>query len=234
MSNGLAKVMIVSLEGGPDITAEFNPKELSFSKSVGWSDDSQGTGTDFPALQFTAGKAIKLSVELLFDKFEESGDVRGIVQSVMKLALIRDDLKRPPMVQLIWGSSDVLFTGGNFTGVVTDVTTKYTMFLNDGVPCRAVVSVSLTQAVSVLAGDKKATASPITAHFVGENPTLKDIQRMHPKTWEKIVAPVDDPNNQAQLNAAIKNGVIMTKPSVTYETVPPKENASDGSTQGAE
>ncbi|MFA5625551.1 MAG: hypothetical protein WC966_10940 [Bradymonadales bacterium] len=230
MSSALRKITIVCLEGGPNIVAEFNPKELSFNKAVEWSDDSQGIATDFPALQFTSGKAIKLSVELLFDRFETGGDVRGIVESVMNLAIIKKELKRPPMVKLVWAGSDVLYTGGVFTGVVNDVTTKYTMFTDNGVPCRAVVSISMTQAEEAYgASDGGADGGGDKVGHkvfnVGDNPTLADIQNKYPDDWGKIVEGVDDPSDPAQLKKIVNNGTIITKVSKPYEA---PANQGDG------
>lgn len=148
----LQKISINSLETGVKVIADFNPKELSFSKAVGWNDDKAGVGTDYPSLQFTAGQAITLSVELLFDQYETGGDVRGIVASVMSLALVDKSLKRPPMVQLLWAGKDVLFAKGEFTGVVDSVQAKYTMFHSTGAPCRASVTIALKQADRVTAG----------------------------------------------------------------------------------
>ncbi len=56
-------------EVGGAVTAMINPKELAYSKSVGWAEQA-GTGRDFPDLQFTAGKAITISLELMFDRYE--------------------------------------------------------------------------------------------------------------------------------------------------------------------
>ena len=59
---------------GKTLAAQYNPQEISFSKSVGWSNGNEGAGTDCPALMFTAGQAISMSLELLFDYYEEASD----------------------------------------------------------------------------------------------------------------------------------------------------------------
>lgn len=151
MSN-FKKIAIQSLdkECPVQIEADFNPKELSFEKSAGWTEESGGKGLDFPNLQFTNGKAIKMSVELLFDAYEKDNkDVRPTISSLMKLVHVCEALERPPVVQVVWNSSDVLFSGGKFFGVVESVSTKYTMFTSDGIPCRATATVSMTQAEKI-------------------------------------------------------------------------------------
>ncbi len=149
--DSVKKVSILALEGdrkGGCISAMYNPKELSFTKSVGWSNDSAGAETDYPALQFTAGQAITLSVELFFDYYEQNGDVRGDVRELIHLCEIQDcdGQKRPPRVQLVWADSNAIGIGKAFCGVVESAQAKYTMFSSSGVPCRASVTVSIKQA----------------------------------------------------------------------------------------
>ncbi|MBQ8036155.1 MAG: hypothetical protein IJ268_04100 [Proteobacteria bacterium] len=146
----MEKLAIVPIEGDntDPIYTMYNPKELSFTKSVGWTDDSVGCGTDFPAIYFTAGKAITLSVELFFDYYEKGGDVRGVVNQLIHLCEIQPvngKEKRPPQVKLVWGAGSPIGSK-DFLCVVEQVVPKYTMFLSNGTPCRASVTVNLKQA----------------------------------------------------------------------------------------
>lgn len=145
----MAKLTIIPIEGdGSAISTMYNPKELSFTKSVGWTDDSVGCGTDFPAIYFTAGKAITFSVELFFDYYEQKGDVRGVVNQLIHLCEIqpiKGKEKRPPQVKLVWGPGAPV-GAKDFLCVVEQVVPKYTMFLSNGTPCRASVTVNLKQA----------------------------------------------------------------------------------------
>jgi hypothetical protein len=141
-----SKVTIYSIESGDKVVAQYNPKELSFSKNVNYT-DNQSDGRDYPTLYFTAGQAISVSVELFFDRYEDNGDVRGDVGAVLKLCLIDSSLKRPPMVQFLWGEKSP-FGDSPFYGVITDASVKYTMF-NDSTPVRASVTVSIKQADTV-------------------------------------------------------------------------------------
>ena len=134
---------------GKTLAAQYNPQEISFSKAVGWSNGNEGTGTDCPALMFTAGQAITMSLELLFDYYEEGLDVRPIVRDFMNLCMVDPSIKRPSAVQLCWVDSNVLGIGKNFIGVIENATAKYTMFSSVGVPVRATVSVSIKQAEEV-------------------------------------------------------------------------------------
>lgn len=152
MSSSYSKVTILPLEGDAQspISTMYNPKEISFTKSVGWSDDSVGCETDYPALAFTAGQAISLSIEFFFDQYEDAdSDVRPKVKSLVHLCEIQsikdETAKRPPRVQLVWSDADPIGVG-NFCGVVESAQAKYTMFTSSGIPCRASVTVQMKQA----------------------------------------------------------------------------------------
>ena len=156
-STEVKKISIVSVDNpGGQVIAKYNPKDVSFSKSVKWTPDAQGFATDYPALQFTGGEAITATVELFLDEYENRGDVRGAISTLVSFCLRNEqrtprDL-RPPRVKIIWGGQEVL-SGMNFSyGVITQVQVKYTMFLEDGTPCRATASVSIQQANIISSG----------------------------------------------------------------------------------
>lgn len=144
----ITNIYIHVLEGamkGKALSAQYNPQEISFQKSVGWEDSGKGAGTDCPSLMFTAGQAITMSLELLFDQYEAGLDIRPIVKAFVSLCMIDSILKRPPLVQLCGRDSNLLGIG-NFIGVIESATAKYTMFTSDGIPCRATVSINIKQA----------------------------------------------------------------------------------------
>jgi hypothetical protein len=174
------KVTIVSLDEELPIfiTSKYNPQTLSFTKQVSWSANNSGSKTDYPSLQFCSGNAIKLSIELFFDKYEEGGDVRPEILTLMQFvhvcpAIDSERGGRPPKVQLIWGGKsggnalarassgiDPLGIGKPFQGVVESVKTDYTMFLENGTPCRASVKVDLIQADAIEEGSGSDAAPP--------------------------------------------------------------------------
>lgn len=173
-NNTYQKVSIRTLDLKSDqiqITTQYNPKELSFTKAVNWSD--MGTvGTDYPSISFEKGNAIDLSVELFFDYYEEQNkDVREEVRKIVQLCQIHDckegngdTAKRPPKVELLWGDGDALGIGKKFQGVMTSAQTKYTMFTSDGIPCRASVTVTIKQA-DVVGYQTADSEGKVTQHF---------------------------------------------------------------------
>jgi hypothetical protein len=142
-----AKLTIINLDDGGDVTATFNPKELSVDKSVPWQ-KQKGSKADQPSLEFTAAEGRTLSMELFFDTYENTGaarDVNGQLANLFKMTLIRgpENDRRPPKVNVKWGST---FGNDGFIGVIEMVGTKYTMFLPDGTPCRATCQVKVKEA----------------------------------------------------------------------------------------
>jgi hypothetical protein len=165
-----AKLTIGSLDK-PTLTvkAQYNPKELQVDQSVPWkkpdsanktgqqgSSGSSG-GEDGIALEFTGAEGRSMSVELLFDGFENSDrsvDVAGQVKILEELAAVmdpksKDEKKRRPHHCVIsWGDRGL----PKFQCVIEGLSTKYSMFSSEGQPLRATCTVKLKEATSV---DKK-------------------------------------------------------------------------------
>ena len=124
-------------------TISLCPKELATEKSVPWR-SSRGE-SDQPDLEFQSAEPRSMSIELMFDMFEEKGNVyEGAVKPLEGLLKINDKLKRPPMVVVTWGRGTPAFKG-----VVESLSVRYTMFLPDGTPCRATCTVRIKEAGTV-------------------------------------------------------------------------------------
>ncbi len=145
----ITRALIKNEDTGEQMTVHFNPKELSIDKSVPWQ-KHKTSESDAPTLEFTASEPKTLGVELLFDTYEKQTSVHNEVKKLDKLCKIinKDDKKRPPMVTWTWG--DKMPT---FKGVVESLGVKYTMFLADGTPCRATVTLKMKEASKVMAKD---------------------------------------------------------------------------------
>jgi hypothetical protein len=120
------------------LEALFNPKLLSFSRSVGWK--MQGAAQrDSPELQFTNAEPQTLSLDLFFDTYDtpiaEKSDVREkYLKRLLHLTTVEThgDKHRPPVCRLRWGRPKYFFQG-----VLEKLDQKFTMFLEDGTPVRA-------------------------------------------------------------------------------------------------
>ncbi|MCC6848012.1 MAG: hypothetical protein IT294_05875 [Deltaproteobacteria bacterium] len=144
--NALETVKILSLESSdPPYAVQFNPKEITIDKSVPWQKHRKSHG-DSPTLEFTTGEPKTMTMELMFDNYENSQNVHTThIQGLEKLAAIDPTLNRPPMVHVVWGGFP------SFTGVIENLSVRYTLFLEDGTPVRAICTLRMKQAATVRA-----------------------------------------------------------------------------------
>jgi len=146
-SGALAKVEIISLETDVHLTAQYNPKEIQIEKSATWNAAANSRG-DRPDLEYTSSSGRSLSMELMFDTFEDGRDVhREYVDKLIHLITVmnpdgREERKRPPRIKVLWGNQEL----PPVVGVLESVNTKYTMFLPGGRPVRATCSVKVREA----------------------------------------------------------------------------------------
>lgn len=157
-------VIIRSLESPVVFHAQFNPKEIMITKSVPWQKHRSSKG-DAPTLEFTDTEPRTFQAEFLFDTFEAGTDVhQTLIAPLEALALIDPGKKRPPLVQVEWGAGFPAFRG-----VIESIDVKYTLFLADGTPVRAIAAVLLkeAQSVRVKQGDP---ASVISCEVPGDCP----------------------------------------------------------------
>lgn len=137
------KKLVIKSEKGDQVSALFNPKEMGIDKSVPWQQQKDAKG-DAPPVEFTTGAPKTMSFELLFDLFEDKGDVYAkFVSQLEKMVKIDPGLKRPPMVTVAWSNNFPAFKG-----VMESMNVKYTMFLPDGTPCRCTANVKVKEAQS--------------------------------------------------------------------------------------
>ncbi len=170
---GLTKAHIKASDAGVDFDVQFNPKELQVDKSVSWT--AKNTHSEDPEYEFKEPQSASLSVTLYFDGYESktsvgyegtasggnktissltagvlgNGSSKGLdgpVRKLQKTARMTDK-GHPPMTTFSWG--DFVFEG-----VVENVSVKYTMFLENGTPCRAEVTLKMKSASGAKVGAK--------------------------------------------------------------------------------
>jgi hypothetical protein len=130
---GLEKAVIKNLDTNDEIKVLFNPKEYIIEKKTPWK-EHEIQGMDSPAVEFTLGERKRLSMELFFDTSEEKKDVREHTDKIEELMLVNADEHRPPLLLFSWGNL-------KFKCVLEDLVQRFTMFLNDGTPIRAILKV---------------------------------------------------------------------------------------------
>lgn len=142
----MAAVLYNKDNPGQAVHCMFNPNEYTLTKQNQWTEARQ-KGRNVPQLTFEQGGPQSLKLELFFDTYADDGsDVRQYTDKLWQLMMVEKDKKNrgsqkssPPRVVFEWGS------GLTFTGVITEMQQKFTLFSREGVPLRATVQLSLRQ-----------------------------------------------------------------------------------------
>src|SRR5215213_2226160 len=150
MSN-LEPALIVKLDkagktSGPPIKVMFRPKELNISKQNNWQ-ASNSPKTNAPKFEFKGGGAETLKLQLFFDTYIDKEDVREkYTTAIYRLMRIDEESRdkktkkgRPPTVRFQWGKTV------GFNAVITNISQRFSLFLPDGTPVRAVLDVSFQE-----------------------------------------------------------------------------------------
>lgn len=154
----------------------FNPENFSVEKSNEFAAVNI-PGLSSPVYQFVRGNARSVTMDLFFDTYEESIDVRiftdritgwdagsmfsKLPDAVKGLMDIDSDLHAPPICFFIWGTYI-------FQCIIERATKKFTMFHPLGFPVRATVSVTLKEYSEVIFQLKelKLQSSDLTKRWV--------------------------------------------------------------------
>lgn len=144
------KATLTNLSASPavSVTCQFNPTDLSFTKSNEW-DNRSAKGQDAGVSSFSGGHATTFTLNLLFDTTDTGNDVRteytDKILAMMKVPTApsntSDTLGEPPRVRFQWGVIRM------FDSIITSVTLKFIMFKPDGTPVRAEATVNLQEIV---------------------------------------------------------------------------------------
>jgi nucleoid-associated protein YgaU len=138
---GLEKATLTNVVTGNRVAVQFNPEEYTLNRETTFAQLAV-PGLSGPVVQFVAGNAQTVEMELLVDTTEDNPaggpgtDVRNLVRQITSLMDIDPGLHAPPPALFSWGQM-------TFTCVVAKVTQRYVMFRADGTPVRARLTVSL-------------------------------------------------------------------------------------------
>ncbi len=206
------------------VPCQFNPEQLSVEKSNDFT-EMNIPGLPSPVFQFVKGSARSLSVDLFFDTYEDGIDVRlftdritgwdaGFMYSIIPFAPrglmdIDSDLHAPPVVLFIYGAFI-------FQCIITSTSKKFTMFLPEGFPVRATVSVTMKEYRELKSMTKELDlhSSDITkSRIVNDGDSLWSIAAAEygdPKKW-RLIADANDIDNPRLLEAGDELTIPRTK-----------------------
>jgi nucleoid-associated protein YgaU len=195
----LVKAEIQNTDTSDKVTVLFNPKEYTFEKAVPWKEHNI-QGLDTPSYEWTSGAPMQLHVELFFDVYEETGakrDVRQLTDKIEDMAYVNPDKHRPPILLFCWGKKL------QFKCLLKSLTQRFTLFLDDGTPVRAVLNCVFTEYCppsDQLQGKPRHSPDHTKRRVVKQGDTLSWIagkEYGNPAEW-RIIADanrIDDPMN---------------------------------------
>ncbi|HEY2725266.1 MAG TPA: LysM peptidoglycan-binding domain-containing protein [Pseudonocardiaceae bacterium] len=185
---------------GEKIEFQFNPKELTLTKTANWKQGAAKGAKKSGVPEFLGAAPAKMSVEMFLDGTRKMDD--SVVKAVEKLfsCCVPTDSTRqkqkasPPWVRFQWGA----VTG--FPAHITSVTAKYTLFTPSGTPVRAVCTVQLAE-MGGETGGQNPTSGALTSRTVrtfvdGDSlPSLAYREYGDPTRWRAIAEAngIDDP-----------------------------------------
>jgi len=197
----LAKAKITVEATGAQFSVMFNPEEYTLNKDNNFASQAV-PGLSGPLLQFVHGNLRTLEMELFFDTFEAQTDVRSQTNQIVQLLDINSALHAPPILRVSWASLQ-------FRCVLTRAGQKFILFLPDGTPVRARLTVSFSEYIDPnqeLKQTNRQTANFTKIHVVQQGETLSDIAgRLYnnPQLWRPI-AIVNQTENPRSLEAGIE------------------------------
>lgn len=163
------KFVIGTLHGNLiEIEAQYNPKEVARQSTATWNVHPNTAGRqsktpdNYRWMEYGSTEPRTLTVELLFDGYEEGTSVASIVADLESLTIpvnmvsARISERRPQICVAVWGTQKLRC-------VVTSVATKLTMFDASGEPLRAICTVTVKEVDAVAMMDADGDASNLSA-----------------------------------------------------------------------
>lgn len=191
----LVKAQITVEHTGESFYVMFNPEEYSLNKDNNFASQAI-PGLRSPLIQYVHGNLQTLEMELFYDTYEKRMDVRTETQKLVKLMEIDRELHAPPVLRVSWASLQLRC-------VLARVNQRFIMFLDDGRPVRARLSVTFNEFVDAEKEAKETnrqSANFSKLHTVSQGETLSGIAGKlyeNPQMWRPIAIAngIDDPRS---------------------------------------
>jgi hypothetical protein len=166
------------------VTVLFNPSDVTVDTSSHYA-SMPVPGLAMPILQYIRGESDILHLELFLDATDQGLDVEQNIADLETFVRISSTLHAPPVVEFEWASF-------SFTGVITSLRERMTLFSEDGRRLRARMALSFKsyKAAEVQLRELK-LSSPDRSHarVVREGETLAHIAYAEygdPRMWRPI------------------------------------------------
>jgi Contractile injection system tube protein len=153
----MRKAIIRDLDKGSNIVCQFNPTDLTLTKSGSWQSGSESQ-KNASKQEFAGNSPVSLKVKLFFDTyagFDDSGqlkpsstrkDVRDYTKQLWDLLVPQHEKhqktqnQRPSRVQFMWGGFVL-----PYEFFIENISEQLTLFNMDGTPVRSTVDLSLKE-----------------------------------------------------------------------------------------
>jgi hypothetical protein len=130
-----AKIRDVSHAQTKPLDVLFNPTDLSVDRGSHYA-SMPVPGLSMPILQYIRGESDVLHLELFLDRTDGGSDVESDLGFLRGLITIDGTLHAPPVIEFSWANFQ-------FTGVVTSIRDKLTLFAEDGRILRARIALTV-------------------------------------------------------------------------------------------
>jgi hypothetical protein len=205
----LEKALIINTQTNEQFAVMFNPEEYSLDKANNFAEIGI-PGLESPPVQYVRGNLRTLQMELFFDTYERQTDVRQFTQQIVGLLEKDPHTKAPPVLLFSWGRL-------NFKCVLDSANQKFIMFLSDGTPARARLSVTFKEYHGIEIDIQQGLfIGPPTVHNIIEGETLSGLAGDilgDPSAWREI-AELNDIDNPRDIPAGSQL-IIPTQKQIT-------------------
>ena len=187
-------------ETGQEIKFQFNPKELTLTKTAKWGENTKPGAKKTGVQQYLGPEPAKLSVEMFLDASRTmDGSVIKAVETLFSCCVpakgtAEKQKPTPPWVRFQWGS----ITG--FAAHIKSVSVKYTLFTSEGMPIRAVCTVQMEEMGSETKGQNPTSGglASRSVHTMIDGDSLPSVAYAEygdPTLWRALAEAndIDDP-----------------------------------------
>ncbi|TKK89553.1 peptidoglycan-binding protein [Herbidospora galbida] len=182
MAVQLAKALIVDTHTGDRMPVMYNPDEYRIEQGNELAEIGI-PGLAASPVQYVRGRARTLTMDLFFDTYERQTDVRAFTNRLAGLLRPAPRSFAPPVLLFVMGRF-------SFRCVLAEADQRFTMFLPDGTPVRARVSVAFREFTEVEVETRRGFfAGPPTLHDITDRDTLPGLAATYlgdPGRWREI------------------------------------------------